>query len=75
MANYPGAIFPTGLVVDPAVDKHEGTPRSNKEKEIWDSFDAEMSVGAPISLQLIGYIAHEEATLAALRQVVAALKQ
>lgn len=75
LANYPGAIFPTGLVVDPVLDRHEGTPRSDKEKEIWDSFDAEVSVGAPISLQLVGYIGYEEATLAALRQVVEALKQ
>ncbi|KLT42912.1 amidase [Cutaneotrichosporon oleaginosum] len=73
LANYPAAVFPTGLVVESG-DVHEGSPRNDKEKEIWDTYDPATAEGAPISLQLVGYVGQDEATLAALRVVIAAME-
>jgi amidase len=66
-------VFPTGLSVG-AGDVHEGAPRNEKEKEIWATYDPATAEGAPISLQLVGYVGHDEATLGALEAVVEALK-
>jgi len=68
-------VFPTGLFVDPKLDKEDGSykPRNEKEKYVYDNYDAEKQAGAPLSLQLITYHGHEEEVIHALRKVVACL--
>ncbi|OCF78787.1 hypothetical protein I204_00731 [Kwoniella mangroviensis CBS 8886] len=72
LTNYPSAIFPTGQFVDATKDAKDTsyTPCNESEKIIWDSYDAGQSSGAPISLQVTGYIGHDEATLVALEKIV-----
>ncbi|WWD07194.1 hypothetical protein V865_005291 [Kwoniella europaea PYCC6329] len=72
LTNYPSAIFPTGQFVDATKDAKDTSYRPSNESErvIWDSYDAEQSSGAPISLQVSGYIGHDEATLVALENIV-----
>ncbi|GMK54264.1 hypothetical protein CspeluHIS016_0108500 [Cutaneotrichosporon spelunceum] len=71
LANYPAAVFPTGLFVDPAVDKEDAgfTPRNGKEKYVRDTYNADVSVGAPLCLQVVGYLGYEEETLDALKRI------
>ncbi|CAK9786273.1 putative amidase [Cutaneotrichosporon oleaginosum] len=71
LANYPAAIFPTGLFVDPAVDKEdpEYTPRNEKDKYVRDTYDADVSIGAPLCLQVVGYLGYEEETLDAFKKI------
>lgn len=71
LANYPAAVFPTGMFVDPALDKEDPgyTSRNEKEKYVRDTYDADVSVGAPICLQVVGYLGYEEETLDALKKI------
>lgn len=64
-------MFPTGLFVDPALDKEDPsyTPRNDKEKYVRETYDAEYSVGAPLCLQVVGYLGYEEETLDALKKI------
>ncbi|BEI81396.1 hypothetical protein CcaverHIS002_0205560 [Cutaneotrichosporon cavernicola] len=71
LANYPAAVFPTGMFVDPAIDQEDAgyTPRNDKDKYVRDTYDAQVSVGAPLCLQVVGYLGYEEETLDALKKI------
>lgn len=74
LANYPAGVFPTGLFVDKSDCKPEThKPRNEKEKEIYSTYDPKVAQGAPLCLQVIGYIGHEEETLDAMKKIVHAV--
>lgn len=69
-------MFPTGLKVDKqdVKDKQDGyKPRNDKEKEIYSTYDPEVAQGAPLCLQVIGYVGHEEETIDAMKKIVNAV--
>jgi hypothetical protein len=45
LVNYPAAVFPTGLFVESKDKDHDVQYRNTKEKEVWESYDSEVSVG------------------------------
>ncbi|RHZ52863.1 hypothetical protein CDV55_104739, partial [Aspergillus turcosus] len=65
--DYPGVVFPSGLVVDPALDPVDSTyrPRSEVDAREWAKYRPERYEGAPIGLQLVGKHFKDEETLAA----------
>ncbi|KAK8849532.1 hypothetical protein IAR55_004866 [Kwoniella newhampshirensis] len=72
--DYSATIFPVSKV-DPKVDaKTEYSPRNETEKKIWDRYDAEEVVGAPVSLQLICQKLEEEKALKLTAVVAEAIK-
>lgn len=63
-------MFPTGLHVDPVLDAEGSyTPRNDDEAHVYATYDANKQVDAPIALQVIGYVGHEEETLAAMKAI------
>lgn len=56
LVDYPGYVFPSGLSVDPALDKAVANFKamSSKDSENNALYDAEAMQGCPISLQLVG---------------------
>lgn len=76
LANYPAGVFPTGLHVDASDSKDKQdipTPRNPQEKEIYSTYDPDVAVGAPLCLQVVGYVGHEEETLDAMQKIVDAV--
>ncbi|TXT15067.1 uncharacterized protein COLE_01260 [Cutaneotrichosporon oleaginosum] len=73
LANYPAGVFPTGLFVDENDKKDTNKPRNEKEEEIYASYDPAKAQGAPLCLQVVGYIGHEEETLDAMKTIVNAV--
>ncbi|GIJ88367.1 hypothetical protein Asppvi_007287 [Aspergillus pseudoviridinutans] len=65
--DYPGVVFPSGLVVDPELDPVDGgyRPRSEVDAREWAKYRPERYEGAPIGLQLVGKHFKDEETLAA----------
>ncbi|GAQ07706.1 putative amidase C550.07 [Aspergillus lentulus] len=65
--DYPGVVFPSGLIVDPALDLVDGgyRPRSEVDAREWAKYRPERYEGAPIGLQLVGQRFKDEETLAA----------
>ncbi|EAW13376.1 fatty-acid amide hydrolase [Aspergillus clavatus NRRL 1] len=65
--DQPGAVFPSGLVVDPVLDAVDGgyVPRSEVDAREWAKYQPERYVDAPIALQLVGRKYRDEETLAA----------
>jgi len=48
LVNYPAAVFPTGLFVESEdVQPGQGS-RNAKEKEVWASYDPEVSIGVSL---------------------------
>ncbi|BEJ08344.1 hypothetical protein CcaverHIS641_0504290 [Cutaneotrichosporon cavernicola] len=73
LANYPAGVFPTGLFVDKNDTKDDYKPRNEQEKEVYETYDPVKAEGAPLCLQVVGYIGHEEDTLDAMKQIVDAV--
>lgn len=69
--DQPAAVFPTGMRVDPKLDKADETykTRSEFEEKEWKKYQAERYENAPISLQLVGRKFRDEETLAAAKLV------
>lgn len=69
-------MFPTGLFVDPALDKEDSNYQSRNEKEAYvrETYDADYFVGAPLCLQVVGYLGYEEETLDALKKIDAVVR-
>lgn len=64
-------MFPTGLFcAENDKQPSSAKPRNDVEKGIWDSYDPSVQVGAPLCLQVIGQIGHEEDTMWAMKQIV-----
>jgi Asp-tRNA(Asn)/Glu-tRNA(Gln) amidotransferase A subunit family amidase len=65
--DYPGVVFPSGLVVDPELDPVDGgyRTRSDVDAREWAKYSPERYEGAPIGLQLVGKRFKDEETLAA----------
>lgn len=65
--DYPGVVFPSGLIVDPELDPVDGgyRPRSEVDAREWAKYRPERYEGAPIGLQLVGKRFKDEETLAA----------
>jgi len=72
LANYPAGVFPTGLFVTEQ-DVETYTPRNEQEKQVRDTYDPKVSIGAPLCLQVIGYLGYDEEAMAALKLVVEAV--
>ncbi|KAG1878990.1 amidase signature domain-containing protein [Suillus subluteus] len=55
LLDYPGAVFPTGLVADPAVDIYQETPSPMSAADEYNIslYDAAIFKGAPVSLQTV----------------------
>ena len=49
LANYPAAVFPTGLRVDPELDTQPYEPRNEDERWIAETFDPGFSQGVSVS--------------------------
>lgn len=65
--DQPGVVFPSGLTVDPSIDKAEDaykTKNAVDERE-WRKYRAERYEGAPVALQLVGKRYRDEETLVA----------
>ncbi|KAL1404964.1 hypothetical protein Q8F55_008576 [Vanrija albida] len=77
LTNYPAGVFPTGLAVDPALDAEDGTYSARNESEafVYAHYDAEVSVDAPICLQVVGYLGLEEETLSAMGTIAAVVQE
>ncbi|WWC73537.1 uncharacterized protein I206_107509 [Kwoniella pini CBS 10737] len=74
ITDYSATTFPVSFV-DPTVDlKTPYEARNEVEKEVWDRYDPEEVVGAPISLQLVCQRLEEEKALKLTRVVADALK-
>lgn len=60
------------MSVDPALDAEDGSyaPRNDSETFVYDNYSAEVSVDAPICLQVIGFLGLEEETLSAMGTIV-----
>ncbi|ORY22891.1 putative amidase [Naematelia encephala] len=70
LANYPAAVLPTGLTVDPVLDTElKCSGRNADEDYIYANYDAVQSQGAPLSLQVVGYAFDDEMVIAALKQM------
>ncbi|KAJ7631586.1 amidase signature domain-containing protein [Mycena polygramma] len=71
--DYPAAVFPTGLHVDPALDvKDDSVPRtwmSGADEEISAAYEPTAFSGAPLCLQLVGRRFAEETVVQALRGI------
>jgi amidase len=75
LANYPAGVFPTGLFVDKNDKKDSYQPRNDKEKEIYATYDPAVAEGAPLCLQVVGYIGLEEETLDSMKKIVDAVSK
>ncbi|KIJ65933.1 hypothetical protein HYDPIDRAFT_87857 [Hydnomerulius pinastri MD-312] len=69
LLDYPGAVFPSGLYVDPAIDviPQGFSPLSDEDSTNHAIYDPEIYVGAPISLQVIAKRFNDGFLLAAQR--------
>ncbi|THC99202.1 hypothetical protein EYZ11_001290 [Aspergillus tanneri] len=65
--DQPAAVFPSGLVVDSALDQVDGdySPKNEVDEREWRKYSPEKYEGAPIGLQLTGKHFKDEETLAA----------
>ncbi|WVF68821.1 hypothetical protein IAT40_003594 [Kwoniella sp. CBS 6097] len=72
LLDYPGAVFPTGLFVNPQMDQKKEERRawlSPQDEELWNAYSAEKFVGAPLSLQVVGLRWEDEKVLKAYQQI------
>ncbi|KAG2365968.1 amidase signature domain-containing protein [Suillus spraguei] len=67
LLDYPGAVFPTGLVADPAIDIYQEspTPMSAVDEYNISLYDAAIFKGAPVSLQTVSRRFNDGLVLAA----------
>ncbi|KAG2148923.1 amidase signature domain-containing protein [Suillus clintonianus] len=67
LLDYPGAVFPTGLVADPAVDIYQElpSPMSAEDEYNISLYDAAAYKGAPVSLQTVSRRFNDGLVLAA----------
>ncbi|KAG1745116.1 amidase signature domain-containing protein [Suillus paluster] len=67
LLDYPGAVFPTGLVADPAVDMYQEPPipMSAADEYNISIYDAAIFKGAPVSLQTVSRRFNDGLVLAA----------
>lgn len=74
--DMPAVVFPSGVVVDPVLDKmDEGyTGRNEVDEKEWRKWAPERYEGAPVGLQLVGKHFRDEETLAAGRVVEGVLR-
>lgn len=74
--NQPAVIFPSGLRVDPGLDRAEEKykARSEVDEREWKRYRPERYEGAPVALQLVGKRYRDEETLAAGKAVERALR-
>lgn len=75
--DQPAVVFPTGMSVDPKIDKADEMykPRSEFEEKEWKKYQVERYENAPIALQLVGRKFRDEETLAAGRLVESVLRR
>ncbi|KAF7290792.1 Amidase domain-containing protein [Mycena indigotica] len=75
--DYPAAVFPTGLLCDPALDKTDGPREYMSEADEYNakcySDRPETFKGAPLCLQLVGKRYKEELLMRALEEISEAL--
>ncbi|KAG1792760.1 amidase signature domain-containing protein [Suillus plorans] len=67
LLDYPGAVFPTGLVADPTVDIYQESPRPMSAADEYNIslYDAAIFKGAPVSLQTVSRRFNDGLVLAA----------
>jgi hypothetical protein len=69
--DYPGGVFPTGDIVDPALDPRD-PPYDFKiphDKIAWENYDPELLAGAPLALQVVARRWEDEKAMAALKMI------
>jgi amidase len=47
--------------------------RNDKEKDTYATYDCDVAQGAPLCLQVVGYVGHEEETMDGMKKIVAAV--
>jgi len=70
--DYPGGVFPTGQVCDPALDPKDPKPRAFKipqDQMAWENYDPELQAGAPLALQVVARRWEDEKAMKALRMI------
>jgi amidase len=67
LLDYPGAVFPTGLVADPTVDVYQKSPSPMSAADEYNIslYDAAIFKGAPVSLQTVSRRFNDGLVLAA----------
>ncbi|KAG2052288.1 amidase [Suillus hirtellus] len=67
LLDYPGAVFPTGLVADPTIDIYQESPRPMSAADEYNIslYDAAIFKGAPVSLQTVSRRFNDGLVLAA----------
>ncbi|WWC59840.1 uncharacterized protein I303_102402 [Kwoniella dejecticola CBS 10117] len=70
LLDWPAAVFPTGLHVDPAVDEETyPNPNNEAEEHLFSTYSATIGQGSPIGLQLIAPRWQDERLMAALKKI------
>ncbi|KAF8435033.1 amidase signature domain-containing protein [Boletus edulis BED1] len=71
LLDYPGAVFPTGLVVDPALDPADSLASSLGPEDSYNrqQYEPNVYVGAPINLQIVAPRFNDGMVLAALNVI------
>lgn len=74
LLDYPAAVFPV-TTVDPSKDPKDlsYTPKNEQDRFVYDMYEPEKYVHAPVSLQIVGLRQYDEKVLAALKQVEVAM--
>jgi amidase len=66
--DFPSGVFPTGQVVDPALDPKDAPREFTNpfDEKAWATYDPEVQAGAPLALQVTARRWEDEKALAAL---------
>ncbi|KAM0751544.1 amidase [Meredithblackwellia eburnea MCA 4105] len=77
LVDYPGFAFPSGLVVDPELDKETEsyTPLNEDDELVYTSYAPERFANAPISLQLVAKKYRDEDVVEALARIEELIKR
>lgn len=75
LLDYPAAVFPSGVFVDPLKDPKDTSYQPMNEQDAYNHnlYDAQKFGGAPISLQVVGRKGMDEEVMAALREIEGAM--
>lgn len=75
LLDYPAAVFPSGIFVDPLIDVKDLSYKPMNEQDGYnhDLYDAEKFAGTPISLQVVGRRGMDEKVMAALKEIEGAM--
>lgn len=75
LLDYPAAIFPSGIFVDPLKDVKAVSYKPTNDQDAYnhDLYDAAKFAGAPVSLQVVGRKGMDEKVMAALKGIETAM--